>query len=69
MIESNRSSGTFEVFCDQVGCTESKEFYTDGDWHQMIAELKAEGWRIIKEDSGYSHMCPNCIEESRSNRI
>ena len=65
MIESDREMGTFEIFCDQVACPESLEVDTDGDWHAMIAQVKEEGWRIIKEDGGYSHMCPGCVEESK----
>lgn len=69
MIESDRDAGTFEVFCDQVACPESQEYDTDGDWQRMIAQMKSDGWLILKEESGYSHTCPGCREGMRKKRV
>ena len=58
MIEPDRTFGTFTVFCDMTGCSYDETFETDGDWHAMIAEAKANGWTMQKQDDGWFHKCP-----------
>ena len=62
----------FEVECDFCGITEefekdlSARFDEDNGFFSMIEQLKADGWKIYKSDTGeWSHLCPGCnIPES-----
>ena len=44
--------------CDE--CPEASEEFTD--FELMIAELKALGWKITRNQDGYKHLCPACGE-------
>lgn len=67
MIESNHTFGTFEMFCDEVGCDFSEEFDTDGSFQEAIAEAKLKGWKISRKDGDWHHKCPDCVEGDEEN--
>lgn len=58
MIETNRDTKEYTVYCDHTGCQETLEIDTDGDWGEMLRELKAEGWCYRKDrDGSWNHNC------------
>lgn len=59
MIESDRTFGTFTIFCDMTGCSYDELFDTDGNWSAMIAEAKENGWKMQKQDDEWFHKCPS----------
>ncbi len=63
MIESDKDFGTFEMYCDEVGCDHSEQFDTDGDFYAMIKEAKESGWVIKKDGDDWVHTCPICSEK------
>lgn len=64
----NRSGAVFEINCD--GCTNNLDVDSDGDWSEMIMQLKERGWKIEKNTGGeYYHYCPTCRMTGRHNDI
>lgn len=60
MIERG-DAGTFDVECDSCGDTET--FDVDGDWQQLMEEMKDAGWTKEKVGDGkddWEHYCPTC---------
>lgn len=47
--------------CDACGL--SAEFPV-GDFWSSLAELKARGWRITRDDNGWAHCCGKCKAKS-----
>jgi len=60
MIDSDQAFGTFDIYCDEVGCDTSEQFDTDGDFYQAIKEAKEAGWTMKKDGNEWVHTCPNC---------
>jgi hypothetical protein len=48
----------FEVSCDNPQCNYSEEF--EGDFYEVISEMKSNGWKISKKDGEWNHSCPGC---------
>ena len=62
MIESDKTFGTFTMYCDT--CDHDETFETDGDWQAMIAEAKAKGWKMRRDSRGeWHHYCPECAKD------
>ena len=51
----------FQWTCD--GCSKSAEF-PPGDFWQALAELKSRGWRIGRDNNGWSHHCQRCQQRT-----
>ena len=49
----------FTVCCDH--CSESEDF--DGDFLDVIIQMKDAGWKITNTDGDFDHMCPDCVEK------
>lgn len=45
------------TFCCDT-CPEVSE--TGDDFHELLAEAKAEGWRVFKVGDEWCHACPDC---------
>jgi hypothetical protein len=58
MIE--RGGGNIEMLCDECGDPLRGRVYDSDDFDILIADAKAEGWRITKEDREWVHYCPDC---------
>jgi len=59
MINKNYPENDYDVSCDY--CDLGEENYdTDGDWTEMIAEAKVDGWSINKVNGQWKHRCPDC---------
>jgi len=50
--------GTFEVVCDICGYSE--RFNTDGDFWELLKQMKKSGWKSMKVDNEWRHYCPQC---------
>lgn len=62
MIEHNRAFGIFEIACDRCP-SGHKEVDADFGWGSMIAEIKEDGWKVLKDaDGDWTHICPACDE-------
>jgi hypothetical protein len=48
--------------CDK--CSLSAEFSTTSFWN-ALGELKGRGWRIWREDEGWTHYCSRCAQAQR----
>lgn len=57
--------GCFMVSCDISGCLENDLFDTDGNWREMIASMRGDGWGIEhgKDDIEWVHLCPHHNEK------
>lgn len=45
--------------CDGEGCNE--EFDGESDqFRETVAEMKRNGWRVVKEGDDWCHYCPTC---------
>ena len=62
MIDSYRTFGTFEIYCDNKDCERSKLYDTDGDWDDFIREAYSDGWESSKADGRWTHICPDCVD-------
>jgi hypothetical protein len=60
MIDSDQTFGTFDIYCDEVGCDRSEQFDTDGDFYRAIKEAKEAGWTMKKDGNEWVHTCPMC---------
>ena len=63
MIERGEA-GTFDVECDSCGDVETF-VDVDGDWRQLMEEMKEAGWTKEKVGDGkddWEHYCPICSE-------
>jgi hypothetical protein len=60
MIESDKTFGTFEIYCD--ACDEYATYDTDGNFNEFINEAKSDGWLSRKEKDMWMHYCPVCKE-------
>jgi hypothetical protein len=67
MIEQDRDFGTFDISCDE--CSAGEMTSTAEEWHEMLKEIKGEGWRVYKaKDGGFCHACPACVEKWKETR-
>ena len=65
-IENSEGFRGFEVYCDFCPEDTYMDFGRD-EWSDMIAELKADGWKIFKDDDGnWTHKCPDCATKGRN---
>ena len=51
----------YEVNCNYCSYGDTIEAES---WTEMIAEIKAEGWRIHKERGEWLHECPACAMDN-----
>lgn len=61
MIERNREMECYDVTCDGKKCQEYLQVETDS-FSACRAEMKEQGWRIIKDGDEWIHLCPACVE-------
>lgn len=60
MIEPiKRTPDAWNLCCN--GCGEVTE--CRGRFHDVIERIKAQGWKIGKQPSGWTHTCPSCTDE------
>jgi len=55
----DKSYGKFYIACD--GCGEELE--TADTFDEAKGRIDAEGWKTIKMDNEWAHLCPNCEKE------
>lgn len=56
-----QSGGEATIICDECECEVHQGTST---FRQFIDDLKEDGWKIRPdEDGGWSHICPDCVEE------
>jgi len=55
----DKSYGKFYISCD--GCGEELE--TADTFDEAKSRIDAEGWKTIKMDNEWVHLCPNCEKE------
>ena len=63
MIERNKPFDDFDVFCDEKGCDVSENYDVDGNWEELISQMKSDGWRISKQNGEWFHTCPDCASD------
>jgi len=63
MIQDQRNSGMFTIFCDQKGCATEQTFDTNKNFQGFIAEARVKGWVMRKSGEGWEHTCPKCVME------
>lgn len=47
-----------QVACD--GCGAESPVYDEKDFHEMIDEIKAEGWSVTRPNGTWQHHCKDC---------
>ena len=47
--------------CDH--CCIQEEF--DGDFDEIVRQMKENGWKIRKVDDDWLHFCPACVEDGK----
>jgi Fe2+ or Zn2+ uptake regulation protein len=55
----DKSYGKFYIACD--GCGEELE--TADTFDEAKSRIDAEGWKTIKMDNEWAHLCPKCEKE------
>jgi hypothetical protein len=50
----------YSITCDK--CPEY--FEVDGDWSDVLKELKNLKWTYVNTKYGWEHFCPDCIQEN-----
>lgn len=58
----NRDGDTMQLACD--GCGQEGNTFDKDEFDPMVAEAKAEGWRIAKPEGRWVHECKDCVEEN-----
>lgn len=53
----NHDGGEVSVYCDGEDCVGVVEGL---DFDEAIELAKREGWKIMKLDTGWNHLCPEC---------
>ncbi len=48
----------YEVICDGEDCGEFLQ--VDGDFYDVLNEIKDHGWKSRKIRDEWQHFCPNC---------
>lgn len=51
----------WEVSCDECPYDLQLDKSDYPGWRLMINAIKAEGWKIFREEEDYSHICPDCV--------
>jgi hypothetical protein len=60
-IDRDYDFNTLTVNCDGAGCFDTLDFDdVNVDWDEVLAELRAKGWRSIKVNGEWFHYCPVC---------
>lgn len=57
-----RQFGELVAICNECGDEYHAEGVVELDFKDLIAEIKREGWKIVKskETGEYEHLCPEC---------
>lgn len=55
-----RDGTTQQIVCDECGA----EGACSDDFNDMIAEAKADGWRIAKPEGRWVHECKDCVSHN-----
>ena len=58
MIEKDDIGDGFYVSCDFCSYQEQ----IDGLFHNIVASIKSNGWKILKKDGDWVNKCPSCAE-------
>jgi len=59
--------GAYEVFCDF--CDHVEEIDTDGDFQELLDQMKENGWENFKDEDGeWEHKCPICVENDKKEK-
>jgi len=53
----DKQAGAYVISCDS--CDEVLETEAE-DFDSAIQEMKEQGWKSVKTDRGWEHMCPQC---------
>jgi len=49
--------GELVCYCTECG---HPEYGGTQEFVEFVAELKANGWRIVKDGDSWDHFCPDC---------
>jgi len=49
----------FQASCDHCSCTEDYE----GTFHEVVDQMKKDGWKITVQGGDYDHKCPICVAD------
>lgn len=55
-----RDGQVVQLVCDGCG-TESD---TSTDFHDLVREVKDEGWKVVQRDGKWAHFCETCEPNS-----
>jgi hypothetical protein len=68
MIENEYTFGTSTVYCDGENCSYSEDVEGfDGRpllFSDVAVEIKKYGWKILKRNGDWVHICPACVESN-----
>lgn len=54
----SKRKGEFFAECNECGHEEYGG--VTEDFHEFLAQLKDEGWKIRKDEDEWQHICPDC---------
>ena len=49
--------GELRVECNECG---NEEFGGTMEFNEFLLDLKDRGWRVVKSDEGWEHLCEEC---------
>jgi hypothetical protein len=56
-----RHEGHLQVTCDACPLT-YRRTYAEEDFQILVAEIKAEGWKIERKGGDWAHTCSDCAK-------
>lgn len=60
MIDYDEKAELGDVYCDYPrGCDETLQRVEGESWQDIIGEAKDAGWKIIRINSEWYHLCPH----------
>jgi hypothetical protein len=54
-----KHEGKMQVTCNACPAT-YRRTYAEEDFHILLTDIKAEGWRIKRQADEWTHSCPDC---------
>ena len=54
----------YDLACDECGDIEYIDVDWDSPWGEVLAEIKARGYKSVKAGEGWEHLCPSCQKEA-----
>jgi len=68
MIEEDDESGEYLVICDTRNCNHEDDYDTDGNWDELMRQMRLDGWKSKRVDGEWKNYCPECAAKAKEKK-